>query len=211
MDAKRAPEVAPGRATPERATPVQMIVDDVIEPPAQPAIEAPAAPAAPADRPDLDFPKTINETLSDVDQAWAAFRAAVERFPSERMDERLTENGWTRKQMLAHVAAWHDLTADRLVALTNTGHVPPFEQDTDAFNASVARRAVGKTLGEILKDMDGTFTRLRRQMARLTDAHLAEDDWYAAFVIGGNTYGHYEEHWADIHTRDTRSGARPRR
>ena len=65
--------------------------------------------------------------------------------------------------------------------------------------------------GEIIKDMDGTFTRLRRQMARLTDAQLAEDDWYAAFVIGGNTYGHYEEHWADIHARDARSGARPRR
>jgi hypothetical protein len=64
----------------------------------------------------------------------------------------------------------------------------------------VARRAVGKTAGEVLKDVDATFNRLRRQMARLTDAQLAADDWYGAFVIGGNTYGHYEEHWADLST-----------
>jgi hypothetical protein len=213
-----AKEVAPAtkaapatKGAPRRSGPVQMIVDDVIEPPVKAAVEPAAEPAAsPADRPDFDFPKTINETLSHVDQAWSAFRAAVQRFPSERMDERLTEKGWTRKQMLAHVAAWHDLTADRLVALINTGHVAPFEQDTDSFNANVARRAVGKTLGEILKDMDGTFTRLRRQMARLTDAQLAEDDWYAAFVIGGNTYGHYDEHWPDVQAARA-SGARPRR
>jgi hypothetical protein len=212
VEAEPAPDVSPAKeVAPRRSAPVQMIVDDVIEEPVAPAVEPAEAPAAgPADRPDFDFPKSINETLRLVDQAWAAFRAAVERFPSERMDERLTEKGWTRKQMLAHVAAWHDLTADRLVALVNTGHVAPFDQDTDAFNAAVARRAVGKTLGEILKDMDGTVTRLRRQMARLTDAQLAEDDWFAAFVIGGNTYGHYDEHRADLQASGG-SGARARR
>ena len=116
------------------------------------------------------------------------------------MDDRLGDDGWTRKQMLEHVAAWHDLTADRLVKLINSGELAPLDRDTDQFNAAVARRAIGKTSGEVLKDIDATFNRLRRQMARLTDAQLAADDWWAACVIGGNTYGHYEEHWADIYT-----------
>ena len=30
-------------------------------------------------------------------------------------------------------------------------------------------------------------------------------------VIGGNTYGHYEEHWAEIYTPEASSGARSRR
>jgi len=159
----------------------------------------------------VDFPQTMRETLRIVDQAWMAFRAAAERFPLERMDERLGEDAWTRKQMLEHVASWHDLTADRLVTLINTGDPAPLDRDVDAFNARAARQAVGKTVGEILKDMDATFNRLRRQMARLTDAQLQANDWWAAFVIAGNTYGHYEEHWADIYTPELPPNGRARR
>jgi hypothetical protein len=46
---------------------------------------------------------------------------------------------------------------------------------------------------------------------RLTDAQLAADEWFAAVVIGGNTYGHYEEHWGDIATPAPAPGGRPRR
>jgi len=133
------------------------------------------------------------------------------RFPSERMDERLGEDAWTRKQMLEHIAAWHDLTADRLVKMINSGRPEPLDRDTDAFNATVARQAIGKTSGEVLKDMDATFNRLRRQMARLTDAQLKNDDWWAAYVIGGNTYGHYEQHFAEIYTPELPADGRSRR
>ena len=74
------------------------------------------------------------------------------RYPSERMDERLGEDAWTRKQMLEHVAAWHDLTADRMIKFINTGESAPLDRDTDRFNAGVARQAIGKTSGEVLKD-----------------------------------------------------------
>ncbi len=120
-------------------------------------------------------------------------------------------DGWTVKQMLEHIAAWHDLTADRLIKMINTGAPAPLDRDTDAFNAAVARRAIGKTSGEVLKDMDATFNRLRRQMARLTDAQLEAADWWAAWVIGGNTYGHYDEHWAEIYTPELPVGGRNRR
>ena len=178
-------------------------------PPATSVAESP--PAVEAAAPEADFPKTVRDTLRHVDQAWLTFRAAAMRFPSERMDEHLTEDGWTRKQMLAHVAAWHDLTADRIVKLINTGNSVPLDRDTDAFNAAVARQAIGKTAGEVLQDMDKTFNRLRRQMQRLTDAQLRIDDWWAAWVIGGNTYGHYQEHWADIYSPEPVPGNGGRR
>lgn len=189
-----------------------------VEPePALPPVAVTPTPAEPepvaqVEEQQFDFPRTIKDTLRKVDDSFSAFRAAAMRFPSERMDERIAEDSWTRKQMLQHVASWHDLTADRLIKLINTGKPAPLDRDTDQFNASVARQAIGKTSGEILKDIDATFNRLRRQLARMTDAQLEQDDWWAAWVIGGNTYGHYEEHWADVYTPDLpQGGGRSRR
>ncbi|HEY5521009.1 MAG TPA: DinB family protein [Candidatus Limnocylindrales bacterium] len=195
-----APEDTDPAPAPAQAAPEVTIAADT-----SPTLTETAAPPAP------ELPKTMRDTLRSVDQAWAAFRAAAERFPLERMDERLSENGWTRKQMLEHVAAWHDLTADRVVDLINTGKPAPLDRDVDVFNAAVARRAIGKTAGEILKDMDATFNRLRRQMARLNDAQLRADDWWLAYVISANTYGHYGEHWAEIYTPELQPNGRARR
>ncbi len=196
------PAVAP-------APPVAAPPPTIEQPSSPPPVAQPAAVAS--EQVELTFPRTMRDTLRRVDAAWAGFRGAAGRFPSERMDERLSEDGWTRKQMLEHVAAWHDLTADRLVKLITTGTTPPLDRDTDRFNAAVARQAIGKTSGEVVKDMDATFNRLRRQMSRLTDAQLEVNEWWAAYVIGGNTYGHYEEHWADIYTPELPAGGRDRR
>lgn len=191
-------------------TPVQPVVEARAQPLTQPAPAQRATQPASTEQREFDFPKTMRETLQLVDSAWAAFRAAAGHFPSERIDERLGD-GWTVKQMLEHVAAWHDLTADRVVKMIHTGTSVPLDRDTDSFNAAVARQAIGKTSGEVLKDMDATFNRLRRQLARVTDAQLANDDWWLALVIGGNTYGHYDEHWTDIYTADAAPNTRARR
>lgn len=160
----------------------------------------------------FDFPRTMRDTVDRVDQSWSAFRAAALRFPLERLNEPVGDGGWTRKQMLSHVAAWHDLTADRLVKLVNSGALPQRDGRTaDQINAAVARQAVGKTAGEILKDIDTTFSRLRRQLERVSDAQLEANDWEVAYVIGGNTYGHYAEHWADVQQPAAIFGGRARR
>jgi hypothetical protein len=185
---------------------------------AQPIAPAPAPPSDTAGGaseelapPEPDMPATVHETLQAVDDSWRAFHARAARFPSERMDERLGEDGWTRKQMLAHVAAWHDLTADRLLKFYNTGQPPEFNQDVNEFNAMVARRAVGKTAGEVLNDTEATFNRLRRQLQRLSDVQLRQFDHWAAWVIKGNTYGHYEEHWQDVNAPEPPPGSAARR
>ena len=164
-----------------------------------------------AAEPERQRPQTLSEMFALVDEGWRQFRAAAGDFPSERMDERLSDDGWTRKQMLAHIAAWHDLTHDRLGKLIMTGKPADLTEGEDVINARVARQAVGRTAGEVLQEMEMTFNRLRRQLARLTDEQLAVDDGWAAQVIAGNTYGHYEEHWADVYMPpppDGRSGRR---
>jgi uncharacterized damage-inducible protein DinB len=64
---------------------------------------------------------TVKEVLSRMDDGWSTFVQAVRGLPAERLEQHLGEDGWTRKQMLAHIAVWHDLTIDRLAERAETG------------------------------------------------------------------------------------------
>jgi hypothetical protein len=142
-------------------------------------------------------PASVGELLDRVDEAWARFHDALKRLRGEQLAERIA-GGWTRKQMLAHVAAWHDLTIERLVAFMSDGQVHRLDEDDDVVNARVARTAEGRTTGEILDAVESSFRRLRRQIGYLTDEQLVVHDGWPAAVIAGNTYEHYAEHTPDL-------------
>ena len=182
-------------ATPDAPTaePVAELTPD--ESTAEPATPE-AATTAPSDPAAADAP-TVGETLARADSYFRAFRALAAQFPRHRIDEPLTRE-WTRKQMLAHVAAWHDRTTERLIAFIKTGAEQPLGEGIDGFNARVARAAVGRTSGEVLGSLDSSFNRLRRTIAQLTDEQLREHDAWASAVVAGNTYEHYDEHADDL-------------
>ena len=142
-------------------------------------------------------PRSIADTLAQADQSWARFHALASRFPPERMDERIGD-GWTRKQMLAHVAGWHDLATDRLLAFVKTGARQRLEHDVDVINGRLARAATGRTVGEVLHSLESSFRRLRRQVEAMTDDQLAMHDGWPAALISGDTYEHYAEHGRDL-------------
>jgi len=144
---------------------------------------------------------TVKEVLARLDAGWAVFSSAVHAMPAERLEQRLGEDAWTRKQMLAHVAMWHDLTIDRLAAQAESGRPPEIEEDEDGVNARAARGAVGRTTGEVILALDESFRRLRREIARTTNEQLAANDSWAASVIAANTWRHYGEHLADVDRR----------
>ena len=140
----------------------------------------------------------VAETLARMDEGWAAFRERLHGLPTQLLDAHVEEGGWTRKQMLAHLSTWHDLTYERLTRLVETGEPQGTPDDEDVINARAARAAIGRTTGEILLDVDHSYRQLRRKVARLTDEDLTAHDSWAAAVIAGNTYGHYQEHLADL-------------
>lgn len=144
---------------------------------------------------------TVAETLARMDDGWAEFRQRVHSIPSQLLEAHIDTGSWTRKQMLAHVATWHELTVERLSGLMETGEPQGAPDDEDHINARAARAAVGRTTGEILLDIEHTYRQLRRKVERLTDAQLAAHDSWAAAVIVGNSYGHYREHLADFDPR----------
>jgi hypothetical protein len=140
----------------------------------------------------------VAETLARMDEGWAAFQQRLQSMPRHLLEVRIEPDGWTRKQMLGHLSAWHDLTLARLTGMTDTGQPKDAPDEGDAFNARAARAAIGRTSGEVVLDLDHSYRQLRRKVSTLTDADLtAHHDWAAA-VIAGNTYGHYSEHIADL-------------
>lgn len=141
-------------------------------------------------------------TLARMDLAWTAFSGRVHALPGELLATRIGE-GWTRKQMLAHIGTWHDLTVERLLRFSETGEPAELSEEEDAINARTARAAEGRTTGEIVLGMDDSYRRLRREVARLSDEKLAANDGWAAAIIAGNTYDHYAEHLDELKIKST--------
>ena len=141
---------------------------------------------------------TIREALERMDRGWSEFRRRVNELPRERLERRLGEGAWTRKQMLGHIGTWHDLTVDRLSRFAESGEPNDTEEHEDVINARAAHAAGGRTTGELLLNLDDSFRKLRREVSRLTDAQLTAHDNWAIAIIAGNSFGHYENHLADL-------------
>jgi hypothetical protein len=142
----------------------------------------------------------VRNTLRRMDEGWAAFSARVAALPIERLTVRIGEGGWTRKQMLAHITTWHEMTTERLLRFVESGDPVglPGDEEEDAINARTARASEGRTAGEVVFATGDSHRRLRRAVANLTDEQLAAHDGWAASVVAGNTFEHYAEHLPDL-------------
>lgn len=149
--------------------------------------------------PEKDQP-LVRNTLRRMDEGWASFVGRVRAVRVEQLTVRIGDDGWTRKQMLGHIAVWHDLTADRLARFAESGEPAgvPNDESEDSVNARAARAADGRTTGEVVLGLDDAYRRLRRQVARLSDEQLAAHDGWAAAIVAGNTFDHYAEHLSDL-------------
>jgi hypothetical protein len=145
--------------------------------------------------------------MSAVDGGWRPFREAVRGIGRARMDEP-TGGGWTFRDLIAHIAGWHDLTARRLRALRSSGAFPgpgdegtvgiPAFKDADEFNARLvsAHRLVGAEA--LVDELDTTFRAMRSELAQLTEEQIHANEDRVIAVVAGNTYGHYEEHATEL-------------
>src|SRR5262245_19339805 len=144
---------------------------------------------------------TTAAALARMDESWNAFHRRVTALPTQQLAGRISEDSWPRKQMLAHITAWHDLATQRLGKFATSGEPSEVEEHEDAINARAARAAEGRTTGEVLLAMTDSFRRLRREVGNLSDAQLADREAWASEMVAVNTYGHYADHLADLDPR----------
>ncbi len=112
--------------------------------------------------------------------------------------DRRTPVGWTRHDLVAHVAAWEAHAAGRLARYRETGVPPPFEGEVDEMNARfiAGHRLVGPEA--LVDELDASHRRLLDELGRLDDAQIAAHDAWVAMVVGANTFEHYAEHAAEL-------------
>ena len=140
-------------------------------------------------------PATAKELLAAIREPWINFRLAAAAIGEEGLGVKIG-SGWTFKEMLAHVAAWHGITARRLREMRACGAPvdPPEIADADAFNARAAEAAGARTVEEVLEALDASAQALTVEIELLTDAQIAAADHWAAAVVASNTFEHYDEH-----------------
>ena len=151
------------------------------------------------------IPATSSELAARVDAGWRPFREAVRGLGRARLDER-TPAGWSYHDLIAHVAAWEELTARRLRTLHESGDRTEPEAAADAFNAHVVatHRLVGAEA--LLDELDTAHRSLLAALEGLSDdevaAEVQETPWgpasWVVAIVAGNTYGHYAEHAAEL-------------
>ncbi len=151
-------------------------------------------------------PGISKELLARMDDGWRAFRETVRHVGRAKMHEP-TGGGWTYHDLFAHIAGWQDLAARRVRVFREEGRFPEYNEgvggiasftDGDELNARLVQshRLVGP---EALTDeLETTFRLLRAEVAQLSDEQVRANDGWVAGVVGGNTFGHYEEHAKEL-------------
>lgn len=142
--------------------------------------------------------KGKDDLFALVQTPWVGFRLAIGALGLPAL-ERTTPTGWTYKDLVAHAAAWEDLTARRLASFRESGgKTPPPGADADEFNAEVVERTRGRDAREAVLELDATHDRILAEIDKLTPELIRANDGWVATVVAGNTYGHYAEHFDEV-------------
>ena len=144
-----------------------------------------------------ETPWSTDELLRRMDDGWSWVEARLAELDDAALDQPV-RGGWTRRQMVQHLVVWHELTVERLRAYKRTGERQTLDRHEDEINAEAAATGSQRPRDELLADFDGSYQRLRSEVAGLRDEQLSEHDAWPGGVVVGNTFGHYEEHRPDL-------------
>lgn len=153
--------------------------------------------------------------IRDIGAAHRSLAELVDRLPEESLLEPAMDD-WTGKDLLAHIAWWHDHSVLVIEGL-RAGRQPYDGTDpantTDAFNERTHREHLQDPLAATRAAFHASFGRLSDALSTLTEDELfARDRWS---WLGGealvetilwDTSRHYEEHEANLAGLAERAG-----
>jgi hypothetical protein len=154
------------------------------------------------------YPRDRETLLREMD----AGRERLERIFSSMDDGQLAAlrvaNGWTAKDVLAHLGAWEELNAGNLETLRSGGEpVPPVDgsADVDAVNEHFHERHREQPPEEVRRYEAEAFRRLRRALDGASDEDLfdaARFPWTRgeAYVVSvvEDSYAHWDDHVREL-------------
>jgi hypothetical protein len=142
--------------------------------------------------------------LADEDRGWLELTEAFGDVPPERFDEpSVTDEGWSPKDVMYHVAAWSEEAATvlgRIAAGTHRASDP----DTQALNEGWFQEGRGFDEDIVRIRFAKGRVAMRQAFSRLADVDANAWEW---FEESGPR--HYEEHLPDLRAFLERSTDRP--
>ena len=142
--------------------------------------------------------------LRDMHEAHAAFLAAADAIDDEALAGLAPGlDGWTRKDVLAHVEWWNDHSSDVIEgARTGVDPYPGGDEpwDPDAWNARIVEENRDRTAADVRAGEAVSFARLVAAVEGSTEEDLfAEDphpwlDGTIAETVAADSSRHYPEH-----------------
>ena len=147
-----------------------------------------------------------SELLAHIRSGRAHFESVLAPFSDDQLLAPDLHDGWSIKDLIAHLGFWEQHTALRFGALLR-GVEPPDEALTlDELNAQVFAQNRYKPLAEVRLEERAAYEQLLALVENAVDDDLFDPQRFAwtegkpfAEWIENNTYGHYEEHQADWH------------
>jgi len=127
------------------------------------------------------------QLLDQEEQSWEGLCRLIDKVPDWEQPGVLED--WSVKDLLAHIAAWHAKTTDRLEIFRATGALPE-PPDIDTFNAETFEETKDLSLHDVKVMSGASRHRLREELAALKEEDVGE---FQGMIVG-NAHGHYDEH-----------------
>ena len=144
---------------------------------------------------------SIEECITAVKKARAAFEDVLGRVPEERVTEVGVTGKWSTKDVIAHVS-WFELQMVALIRAKafvgpDLWQLPPQDR-----NAAIFRENWGRTVADIRDEFARARIELLDALSTLDDEDLDDpgrfpgkpSDWRPGGLIAQNTYEHYDAH-----------------
>jgi hypothetical protein len=148
---------------------------------------------------------TRDELIHRIDVGRAELMTELAHVPEESMALPVLSNGWSIKDLLAHLAAWEGRAAGLYARLAAGREIDDGVSDFNAFNAIVYQKNLERSLADIRTEELQAFADLRQVAKTAPEAHLFNPAQFAwtkgrPFVdfIAWNSYDHYAEHLPDL-------------
>ena len=130
---------------------------------------------------------TRAQLLDQEEQRWEVLCRLLDKVPDWEQPGVLDD--WSVKDLLAHIAAWHAKSTDRLEIFREMGTLPD-PPDIEAFNAQTLEETKDLSLHDVKVMSGASRHRLREELAVLKDT---DADQMQGMIVG-NAHGHYDEH-----------------
>lgn len=148
---------------------------------------------------------TKSELTAAIEMERARLEDALAHFSDTQKVGGLLENGWSGKDLMAHIAAWERVAFDIVQAARDgeplKAYVSKVFESIDNFNAQTYERNKDKSLRNIEVEFKAAYNDFFDLITPLDEAFIAgnlpfegAENLTVQVIISANTHHHYREH-----------------